>query len=65
VFAGNGAFYSREVWIDGAVEQRKGGEPDHQEREQDLSLSVVKKPKASRPPRGLLPTRRAGCPCDP
>jgi hypothetical protein len=62
VLLGTGGSHSREVWIDPAVEQRKGGEPDHQEREQDPSPSAAEKSNASRAPSGLLPAHHAGCP---
>jgi hypothetical protein len=65
VLLGTGGSHSREVWIDPAVEQRKGGEPDHQEREQDPSPSAAEKSNASRAPSGLLPARHAGAPAIP
>jgi hypothetical protein len=57
-----GGSRSWEVWIDPAVEQRKGGESDHQEGEQDPSPSAAEKSNASRAPSGLLPAHQCRVP---
>jgi len=65
VLLGTGGSHSREVWIDPAVEQRKGGEPDHQEGEQDPSPSAAEKSNASRPPSVFFLRTMPGDPCNP